>query len=288
MTATRPISPIGTARERLVGAAVRGDGPVLDERPSPARILDFLRGGAHTFADDRTVGAAILRAAPQLRTALHAEWTFRRHLVLRAIAGGVSEILELGAGMAVPNAVAGVDHRHIPPGVRVVAVDADPVAVEQQRLVHADRPDVTVVHADPGHPETLLDLAGQTLTLREPVLALCLGVLHHLPDTAASRLLAVLSSRLPAGSRLVISHLVTDDQPAATAASLTRLYAGTSQPLYLRTRRQFRTLLHTAGLTGITPPRRRRTRGGGRGMLALAAPHIPGRLASGVAEGRPA
>jgi hypothetical protein len=270
-------------------AASAADAPfVVDERPSPARILDFLRGGAHTYATDRAVGAAILRAAPHLRDALHAEWMFRRHLVLRAVAGGAGEVLELAAGMARPGTVAGVHRQHVPATVRVVACDGDPIAVEQQRIVHAAHPNVTVIHAGPSQPRRLLDQAAQVLTLRAPVLVLCLGVLHHLPDHDAADLLAVLARRVPAGSRLAVSHLVTDDQPASVDGALTRLYAGTSQPLHLRTRRQFRALLHTAGLTAITTPTSRRTRRGGRGLLALAAPHVPGSVLPCPPEGWPA
>lgn len=267
-----------TPRHPLAIHSADGCPFIMHDRPSPARIVDFLCGGAHNFAADRAVGAAILRAVPNLRAALHAEWTFRRHLVLRAVGDGVSEVLELGAGMAAPGTVLGVDRRHVPATVRVVVTDADPVAAEQQRLRHAGHRNVTVVHADPRHPGHLLEQATRTLALRTPTLVLCLSVLHHLPDPAARNLLEAMASRLPAGSRLAVSHLVLDGWSADLAATLTRLYAGTSQPLHLRTRRQFRALLHTAGLTRIASPHCRchRGRGRGRGIVALAASVIPG------------
>ncbi|GAB3862018.1 hypothetical protein GCM10027610_105560 [Dactylosporangium cerinum] len=249
------------------------------ERASTTRVADFVRGGGHTFAADRAVGQALLDAAPHLRAALHAEATVRRHAVLAAVSAGVHVVLDLAAGIADAGTVAGVDARHIPDRVHVVAVDTDPVTVEQLRLVHRGRGNVTVLHGDPHRPQYLLAAAARTVTLHRPVLVLCLGLLQHLTDPAALALLHAVNARLPAGSRLVVSHLVRDEQPAHVTDWLTRLYADTDQPLHLRTRQHVRALLRVAGLSATAVPDAhcadRRTRRD-RGLLTVTTVAVCG------------
>ena len=71
------------------------------ERPSVARMYDYLLGGAHNFAVDRAAVDRAVTALPWLPLVAYANRDFLRRAVLYMAAEGISQFLDLGSGPGV-------------------------------------------------------------------------------------------------------------------------------------------------------------------------------------------
>jgi hypothetical protein len=68
------------------------------------------------------------------------------------------------------------------------------------------------IDADLRNPELILEQAGHTLDLREPVGLLLVAILHAIPDRDdPHRIVAALMDALASGSYLAITHWTTDE-----------------------------------------------------------------------------
>jgi hypothetical protein len=180
------------------------------ERPSPARIYDYMLGGSHNFAVDRRMAEYVLSVAPQIRPTAHANRAFLRRAVEYLAGAGIRQFLDLGSGIPTVGNVHEVAQR-VAPDARVVYVDIDPVAVAHSRAIVAGDERVAVLQADVRQPETIMSdpLLG-LLDLDEPVAVLLVGLLHFIPDTDdPRRLVGALRDAVVPGSYLAISQVAT-------------------------------------------------------------------------------
>jgi SAM-dependent methyltransferase len=206
-------------------------------RPNPARMYDCFLGGSHNFAVDRTAAEQAIEVWPELPTVLRANRSFLRRAVQHLVAAGIDQFVDLGSGIPTVGNVHEVA-RQLNPATRVVYVDIDPVAVAHSRTILTDDPNATVIHADLRDPQRIL--ADPALTalvdLTKPVAVLMVAVLHFVPDNDDPR--AIVSTYFDAvapGSHLVLSHATHEVRPERRAA-FERLYAQTTNPLYMRSR----------------------------------------------------
>ncbi|MFI0480056.1 SAM-dependent methyltransferase [Actinomadura sp. 9N215] len=212
--------------------------PEVDsQRPSVARVYDFLLGGDHNFASDRDLATGLLRVEPQARELARANRAFLRRAV-RAVAGaGVDQFVDIGSGIPTQGNVHEVA-QSVNPEARVVYVDNDDVAVAHSRAILADDDRAIVLQADMRRPgEILADpvLKGQ-LDLARPVAFLLVTTLHlvkHEEDPGS--IVAALRDACAPGSHLVISHLTHESEPGKTAA-IGKLYDRASSPAVSRSR----------------------------------------------------
>lgn len=185
------------------------------ERPSAARVYDYLLGGAHNFAADRRVAENVLAVAPEARQAVQANRAFLRRAVEFLVAAGIRQFLDIGSGIPT------VGHVHevaqgLAPESRVVFVDVDAVAVAHSRAILAGNELTAVVHEDVRRPERVLNSpeVSRLLDLDEPVAVLMVAVLHFLSDEDdPAGVVARLTGPLAPGSYLALSH-ITDDGTA--------------------------------------------------------------------------
>ncbi|MGH3925437.1 MAG: SAM-dependent methyltransferase, partial [Pseudonocardiaceae bacterium] len=98
------------------------------ERPSAARVYDYLLGGGHNFAADRAVAAKVLHALPNGRQIASSNRAFLRRAVLYMVEQGITQFLDLGSGIPTVGNVHEVA-QEANPMCRVVYVDNDAVAV---------------------------------------------------------------------------------------------------------------------------------------------------------------
>lgn len=188
------------------------------DRPSPARIYDYLLGGSCNFAVDRAVAAHAMRAVPDLPVQAHANRRFLRRAVRYCRAEGIDQFLDLGSGIPTGGNVHEIVRADGRPG-RVVYVDVDPVAVTLGREILSGNPDAAAVQYDLREPDRILadEQVRALIDLSRPVALLLIAVLHAVPDTDDPyRLLAYLRDRLAPGSLLVLSHGTDEGQPART------------------------------------------------------------------------
>ncbi|MCW6003699.1 SAM-dependent methyltransferase [Micromonospora sp. CPCC 205371] len=228
--------------------------PEVDlDRPSPARIYDYMLGGLHNFAVDRQMAEQVIAVAPEVRLAAHANRGFLRRAVEHLAGAGVRQFLDLGSGIPTVGNVHEAAHR-VAPDARVVYVDVDPVAVAHSRAIVAEEEQVTVIQADIRDIDRVLDapeLHAQ-LDLKEPVAVLLVGVLHFIPDSdAPAAMVARLVDTIAPGSYLAISQVTTPPQTLTPEQQAAAERYTKANPVAMRTRDEIAGFF--AGLEMIDP-----------------------------------
>jgi hypothetical protein len=207
-----------------------------------ARVYDYLLGGVDNFTVDEEAAHHAARAHPGGITTSRALVRGNRDFLVRAVrflAGeaGIRQFLDVGTG--IPNA----DNVHavaqqVAPDSRIVCVDNDPVVLAHAHTLLQSTPDgaASFVNGDLRDPDGILQRAGATLDLGQPVAILLVAILHLIRDhedpyAIPTRLLEA----VPSGSYLVVSHLTGELYPQMTEVA--RRYEETMhEPLVLRSR----------------------------------------------------
>ena len=214
------------------------------DKPNAARVYDYYLGGAHNFAADRALAAQAIADWPELPAIMRANRAFLRRAVRFMVRCGISQFLDLGAGLPTAGSVP-----ETAPSSRVVSVDIDPVAVTHSRALLADNPLVTVLQGDLRSPAAVLSASG--LDLSQPVGVLLVAVLHFVDDASdPAGIVAAYRDQVAPGSMFAVTHATADAQPERAAAHR-QLYRRTALPMTMRTRAEVTSLF--AGLELLPP-----------------------------------
>jgi O-methyltransferase involved in polyketide biosynthesis len=233
------------------------------ETPNPARMYDYLLGGAANFAADRAAVRHLLEINPQGRAHARANRAFLRRAVRYLAGHGVRQFLDLGSGVPTVGNVHEIAQQSAP-GARVVYVDCEPIAALYSERVLAGVPGTTVIHDDIRNTERVLRDAGTVLDFEQPVAVLAFAVLHFvLDDTEVRRLLDTYRDHIVPGSWLAVSHVDADTSPAVLHG--VREYRNTSLPARTRGRDEVAALFDGYDLVppGVVPVARWRPEPGG-------------------------
>ena len=225
--------------------------------PNAARVGDYLHGGRDNFEADRKAVRSLVASAPSVARIPAAARAFRGRAV-RYLAGaaGVTQFLDIGAGMAPP----GTTHEFaqaVDPACRIVYVESDPmVLVHAQALIRsAPGGEVACIEGEIGDADAIIKRAGATLDFDQPVVVMLMSALAHVASPSAARtIVSSLMAAVPPGSYLAIYHLASDLDPALTKA-LQHWNAVASRPMTLRSRAEVLTLLDGLELVppGVVP-----------------------------------
>lgn len=231
---TSPPGPAPTVAPRDSERLVRGEVTGL-ERASACRMEDFLLGGGHNFAVDRTVAHQLLQVHPDLRVSAIQGRAFLLRAVRLLTADKVSQFLVLGSSLPLVGSVHEMATRTTR-GVRVVYVEAEPVGLAFTHTAVSGVRGVGVIAEAPDQPVIALDTAvrAQMLDIAHPVAVVMAGLAPVLPGGSIARqVCADLRKRLSKGSCLVVAHAVAtkDRRRVAQAAEICQM-AGI--PLVLR------------------------------------------------------
>ncbi|MEU4468953.1 SAM-dependent methyltransferase [Streptomyces sp. NPDC024017] len=203
----------------------------------PARVYDVFLGGKDHYAADRNAAAAALAANPRGYLDVRHNRDFLRRAVTTLVEqDGIRQFLDIGTGLPTAENVHQIAQR-IAPESRVVYVDNDPVVLTHARALLTSGPEgrTDYIDADLRDPARILEQAAKTLDFDRPV-ALCLvAILHFVADEEAYPLVSELLDELPAGSRLVLSHLTEDLNPENIRA-VQRTYTERGFTFVLRSR----------------------------------------------------
>lgn len=213
-----------------------GDG-THDAPPSVARIEDHLLGGFSNFTVDRDLADAVTSVWPALPAHTGGRRELLDRMTTRLVRAGVRQFLDVGSGLVRFDALHEITADHTTESVRVVYVDADPVAVLHNRTQLAGHPYTRSVCGDLCDPDTFLSSPelNDLLDFGEPVAVLLFGVLDHIPpDPGWNPLLNRILDHLSPGSYLGVTHLIPGPELAAVAEQVTALYARTPTSLHLR------------------------------------------------------
>jgi SAM-dependent methyltransferase len=219
-------------------------GEVDLERPSAARIYDYLLGGSHNFEADRVLARAAVAAMPDVTVQAQANRAFLRRAVRYLAAAGVRQFLDLGSGIPTLGNVHEIAQETVPEA-RVVYVDIDPVAVAHSQRLLAGNDRATALHHDLRRPDRILrdDALTGLLDLDEPVAVLAVAVLHAIDDADdPGGILARLREALAPGSYLVIAHGSDSPVSAEESRRMVEISRRTPTPLTLRTAAEIRAL----------------------------------------------
>jgi SAM-dependent methyltransferase len=215
------------------------------ESPSAARVWDFFLGGSHNFAVDRRVGRAAIAMKPDMPQLARRVRVFLRRAVRAIAQAGVTQFLDIGAGIPTVGPVHEIA-RAVHPGAKVVYVDHDPIAVAHGQLILKDDPGAVFVRGDLRHPKEILhdSRVRGLLDFSRPVGLLLCGVLHFVPDDAdPAGIVAALREALAPGSYLALQHATLDAQPPETIEMLGMWNANSPEPMWWRTRPEITGLL---------------------------------------------
>ncbi|WP_020666512.1 SAM-dependent methyltransferase [Amycolatopsis nigrescens] len=224
---------IATSRERIETSI---------DKPSVARIYDYLLGGSHNYAVDRDFAERQLEVWPGIRAAMQANRRFLGRATRYAVESGIRQFVDIGSGLPSDGQVHEVAEEVLPDVTKVVYVDNEPIAHAHAQILLGE-------HADPDRhfalDADLLDYrklwrqvsAIDGIDAEQPICLLVVALLHFIPDDKGPHeALAHLRDQLAPGSMLVISHGadVTDE----AVAEVVRNYNARSTSTVLRTPEQ--------------------------------------------------
>jgi S-adenosyl methyltransferase len=204
----------------VVGERRRDAGEAFDVDPRtayPARIFDYLLGGADNFAVDREAADRLFGTLPggidTARRVAHTAYDFvARAVRYLSVDAGIRQFLSLG------NVVRVKEHIHevaqeAAPGARVVYVLTDAVVLAHAHELRVSSPEGQVAYIDHDLrdlPE-MMQQAAETLDLSRPVALVTTGILHYVSGKAdPHRFVTQLVESVVPGSYLVVSHAASD------------------------------------------------------------------------------
>lgn len=233
------VSKLGKADSVRTQPWDEGEPPRIDtSTASSARMWDYWRGGKDHFTADREAALAVAAAMPSFPALARNARRFQADAVRRLLGQGVRQFVDIGTGLPAADSVHEVAQRSAPES-RVVYVDNDPLALVHARALLRSGPlgALACVDADVRDPGKILELAGRTLDLAQPVAVLLVCVLALIPDdddpwTATSQLM----DGIGGDGYLVIAHGASDIRPAESALVAERYNRGTAVPIRLRPR----------------------------------------------------
>jgi hypothetical protein len=221
-------------------------------RPSAARVWDYFLGGSHNFAVDRQVAEAAIAMKPDMPELAMQVRRFLRSAVGVMMEAGITQFIDIGAGIPTVGNVHEVAAR-LNPDVRVAYIDHDPVAVAHGQLILAGNPNAIAVHGDLRQPEMILNdpTLRKLIDLDQPVGLLLVAVLHFVLDDDPAAIVATLRDAAAQGSYLAVQHATHDGQPEATINMLEMWNSRSPEPMRWRTREQITDLF--SGFTLLDP-----------------------------------
>jgi hypothetical protein len=196
--------------------------------PQTARIWNYWLGGKDNFPVDRAVGDQILEAFPAIVENARASRAFLARAV-RYLAGeaGVRQFLDIGTGLPTANNTHQVA-QSVAPDARIVYVDNDPIVLAHARALLTSTPQgaTAYIDADLRDPERILEEAGKTLDLNQPVAVMLMGILGHIEDDDQARsIVGRLMGGVPSGSYLTMNDGTDTSEEVVEAARIWNLSA---------------------------------------------------------------
>ncbi|MGC5040045.1 SAM-dependent methyltransferase [Streptomyces sp. DT190] len=183
-------------------------------RPSVARMYNYYLGGKDNYPADRRACERLLEYAPSAQIlAVNNRRFLQRVVHCLALEQGVRQFLDIGAGLPTRDNVHEMAKRYNA-DARVIYVDNDPMVLAYGRALLEDNANTAVIQADLRQPDAILDnpRLAELFDLDEPVAALCISVLHCIPDDdVPADLIRRITSRLCSGSYLAASQAVSED-----------------------------------------------------------------------------
>ncbi|WP_257234142.1 SAM-dependent methyltransferase [Streptomyces sp. JV178] len=233
----------------------------LQARTSSARMQNYLLGGRDHYIVDPDGALRAADLMPFMESAVRHERLYVLLMVQALAIAGLRQLVDFGCGL--PHGPTPVDVlTRIHPDARAVCVDNDVLVHTHAEGIMTTRAPAVVERlcADVRAPESILASREilETINWREPVILLLGSVLHHIEDTTAQPLTALVDQYkhvAATGSALVITH-ATADVSGKPVRRFAKTMTAAGCPVHLRTKEQIAQLFDGWQLTapGLTAP----------------------------------
>jgi len=207
--------------------------------PNVARMYDFMLGGKENYESDRNAVRQLIGMAPDAALNAQQNRQFLGRAVRFVVSQGVTQFLDVGAGLPTQENVHEVA-RAVAPGARTAYVDNDPVVLSHARALLGNDQYTAVVDGDVRDPAGILadpQVRG-LIDFGRPVCVLLVAILHFVPDTDdPAGLVAAFRDAVTPGSYLILSHATMDGAPPQEAARTTdaeNVYDRATARLFMR------------------------------------------------------
>jgi O-methyltransferase involved in polyketide biosynthesis len=215
------------------------------EKPSSARVYDFLLDGTHNYAIDREFAKNLLSAMPDAANVARANRAFAGRAIRHALASGITQFVDIGSGLPSQGQAHEMADATKPEAqARVVYVDNEPIAHAHAEILlsrEADPARHKAVTADFHDAESLWGKVAATGLIRpdQPTAVLVTSILHFMPpETQPEATMAFYRDRLAPGSQLILTHCSEEnDDPGYREA--TGSYQQATDQVNLRNRDEF-------------------------------------------------
>jgi hypothetical protein len=196
--------------------------------PSIARMYNYWTGGKDHHPADRQAANRVLADFPEVATIARANRDFVTRAVASVASRGISQFLDIGAGLPAEPAVHQTAQR-VNPAARTAYVDNDRLVIAHARALLAG-PGVAVVPGDLRDPASILADAAKAdaIDLGKPACVLLAAVLHFLSPDEADAAVAAFTRAMVPGSYLIVSAGTSTGTDPALLSRLRAAYSGTS------------------------------------------------------------
>jgi hypothetical protein len=220
------------------------------DRPSAARVYDYVIGGTHNYAIDREFAKKVIQRIPVIAGYCKTCRLFLGRAVRRCVELGVTQFVDIGSGLPTEGNVHEVADAARPErDSRVVYIDNEPIALAHSQLLLADTADPErhkAIAGDLMRPADLWDRVQQTgvIDLSKPVVLVINAVLHFVRDSEGpDSVMEFYREALPPGSLLVLCQMTNEnprsEEERQALVDLVDYYDSTTNPAQLRTMSEF-------------------------------------------------
>ena len=216
-------------RAALEAASLARMVPFSPAQPNIARMYDYWLQGKDHYPADRAAALGVMEKFPEVAIIAQANRAFLARAVRHVARQGVTQFIDLGAGLPTsPNTheVA----REITPDARVCYVDNDQLVLTHARALLEVDDHVSVTAGDLRAPGTALasPAVASLIDATMPVCVLLVSVLHFLTPDEADAAVAAVRRWVAPGSYLVISAGTSTGTDPELITSLREAYGGTA------------------------------------------------------------
>jgi len=216
--------------------------------PSIARVYDYFLGGKDNFAADRELGDRLIEMVPSTPLTLRDNKEFLGQAVSWVAGQGISQFIDVGAGMPTPPATHETAQA-VAPGARVAYIDDDPVVLSHLvALASKGNTGVTVIDGDVRDADTVLSAVADGIDLTEPACLIMGSLLHFFAPQPARDLVARYAEALAPGSYVILTMGIASGEGAD---KFFRLYSEGPSRLYQHAPEDFATFF---GPLELVPP----------------------------------
>ncbi|WP_228083826.1 SAM-dependent methyltransferase [Streptomyces profundus] len=205
-------------------------------RPHPARMYDYYLGGQDNYEVDRLAAERVIALLPDIRLAARENRSFMHRATRTVASRGIRQIIDIGTGIpTAPNThqVA----REVDPQIRVAYVDNDPIVSAYAGAKLTNEGNAGFALADLRDPKSLLrhPMVEELIDFDRPVALMLVAILHFVEDAEdPGAIVRELTSALPSGSCLVLSHATHDFHDPGQIRDVREVYKNATATLTLR------------------------------------------------------